>query len=790
MGKATGAALRNLGRAPAFTALVVLTLALGIGATTAMFSVVDAVLLNPLPFPNSDRFGEVWTVSDSGSRRPGGSTAVLTTLRRQTDLFTAVGGYQFGTANLTGDGEPAMIPASLLTPDMLEILGTPPALGSWFAEADAVGGNVVLLSERIWISRFGGDPAIVGKSITLDDVPHRIVGVMPASFRWPEANVAMWRPLNTSPTGKPMPVQVITVRRPELTRAQVNDRLQTMTAELRAGAVIRPAESLTTDALLQLRFGNQSGRALYVLFGAVGLVMLVACVNVMNLLLVRASARSGELALMSALGATGGNLVRGVLVESVVLAAAGCLAGIALGRGLLALILGAAPPPLTFLTSATSQIDARALAFATALAIMTCVTFGVLPAWRALRVDAIDALKRRAQTTTGDDWWQSALVAAQLALVVVLLTGSGLLLRSFDRLLRVELGYRADELAVVDIQLPRNRYAAPGAGLAFVQELERKVEETGLRATISGGAPPRGGGFIFEPALEVDGGHKIELGAELAYSGVSADYFSVMGIPLIAGRTFEPGDSPDTVIVGSLMAQRLFGTGNAIGRQFRVNERQPWKTIVGVATDVKQLGPNESPGGGLEFYQAFAPATANSYFAFVVRAPAQHGAALQMVKQKIWELDSKLPIVSASTMQDRIGDSIARPRFYVALSSAFAITAALLAGIGVYGVSAYWVSRRRRELAIRVALGASTESVMRMVVARSLRLAVIGALTGLALAFATTRVIESMLFETSGRDPMTLAGVTVLLGALVVIGCMLPAIRAARVDPMTTLRAE
>jgi putative ABC transport system permease protein len=791
MAKAFGAALRNLGRAPAFTALVVLTLALGIGATTAMFSVVDAVLINPLPFPNSERFAEVWTVSDSGSRRPGGSTAVLSTLQRQTDLFTAVGAYQFGSANLTGEGEPVMIPASLLSTGMLEILGTPPVLGNWFTGSDVAEGNVALLSERAWISRFGGDPAIVGKSIMLDDRPHRIVGVMPARFRWPEANVEMWRPLNTSPTGKPTPAQVITVRRPELTQAQVNDRLQALTTELRASGVIRPADALTTDSLLQLRFGNQSGRALYVLFGAVGLVMLVACVNVMNLLLVRASARSGEFALRSALGATGGNLVRGVLLESMVLAAAGCIAGIALGRGLLALILGAAPPQLTFLTSATSQIDSRALTFAIVLAILTCLTFGVLPAWRAMRVDAIDTLKQRSQSATGDDWWQSALVAAQLALVLVLLTGSGLLLRSFDRLMRVDLGFRADELDVVEIQLPRNRYASPGAGFAFMQELERNVEETGLRAAISGGAPPRGGGFFFDVTPELDGGHKVDIGeGHLSYSAIGADYFAVMGIPLLAGRTFDPADPAGTVIVGAVMASRFFGDENPVGRRFRLSERQPWRTIVGVAADVKQLGPNETRDDGMEYYEAFQSTGANSYFALVVRAPAQHGAALQMVSQKLWELDAKLPIVSASTMPDRIGESIARPRFYVALSSAFAITAALLAAIGVYGISAYWVSRRRRELAIRVALGASAESVMRMVIARSLKLAVIGAIAGLALALAATRVIESMLFETSGRDPITLAGVTALLGGLVVLGCLLPAIRASRVDPMTTLRAE
>jgi putative ABC transport system permease protein len=789
---AVGTALRNLRRAPAFTGLVVLTLALGIGATTAMFSVVDAVLLNPLPYPNADRFGEVQTVPEKGSRRPGASTAVLNELSRHTDLFTAVGAYQFGSANLTGSGEPEIVGTSLLSPSMLAILGVQPSLGNWFTDADAAAGNAVLLSERYWISRFGADPLIVGRSIMLDDQPHRVVGVMPNRFRFPEGNFLMWRPMDTRPTAKPRPAQVITVRRPELSQAQVNDRLRAMTPDLRAAALVRPTDSLAIDDLMQVRFSNQRGGALYILFGAVGLVMLVACVNVMNLLLVRSSIRSGEFALRSALGASGGSLVRSVLLESVLLAAAGGVAGIALGRGLLSVILATAPPQMTFLAGA-SEIDARALGFAIALAIVTCVLFGVLPAWRAVRIDAIDAIKQRATNVAGssDDWWQGALVTAQLALVLVLLAGSGLLLRSFGKLVNVDPGFTVDELAVVDVQLPSNRYATPGSGLAFMQELERRVEETGLHAAISGGSPPKGGGIWFDIKAQIDDGRIIDLGPDhLFFSPVGRDYFSVMGIPLVDGRTFDPADPPNVAIVGSLMAARFFGDASAVGRQYRLSERQAWTTVIGVAADVKQLGPNESRDSAMEFYQPYSPATQNTSYSFVVRAPAQHGAALQMVKQKLWELDPKLPVISASTMPDRISESIARPRFYVALSAAFAITGALLAAIGVYGISAYWVSRRKRELAIRIALGASSENVVRIVMTRSLKFAAFGALAGLALAVAGTRLIESMLFETSGRDPVTLGGVTLLLGMLVVIGCLVPAIRASRVDPMTTLRAE
>jgi len=790
---AVGSAVRNLRRAPAFTGLVVLTLALGIGATTAMFSVVDALLLNPLPFPNADRFGEVWTIPEKGSGRAGSTTAVLNALKRESDLFAAVGGWQFGSAVLTDGGDPEIQTTPQISPEMLAILNVRPVLGDWFRIEDAAAGDRVLLSEQLWVSRFGADPLIVGKTITLDDRPHRVVGVMPARFRFPRNDADMWRALDTTPRDKPAFAQVITVRRAELTRAQINDRLQAMTPQLRESATIRATDSLKIDNLMQLDFGRRSSTALYILFGAVALVMLVACVNVMNLLLARASARSGELALMSALGASRARLVRDVLIESALLAAAAAATGLALGRGLLVMILNTAPQNLTTLTSATSDIDARALMFALALAAVTCVVFTVLPAWRALRIDAIETLKQRGASVAGsrDDWWQGALVAGQLALVVVLLTGAALLLRSFGQLLNVDPGFVADELAVVEVSLPANRYGAPGAGLAFMQELEQKVEETGLRGTITGGAPPRGGGVWFDIEPETDDGRKIDLGQEsLWYSGIRGDYFSVMGIRLVEGRTFEASDPPNVAVLGAAMATRFFGESGAVGRRYRLSEKQPWTTVIGVVAEVKLLGPNEPKGDSMEFYQPFSPTTRNTYFSFVVRAPAQHGAALQLVRQKVWELDAKVPIVSASTMPDRLADSIARPRFYLTLSSAFAITGALMAAVGVYGISVYWVSRRKHELAIRIAIGASREKVMRMVLVRGLRLAAIGTIAGLAMAIGGTRLIESMLFQTSGRDPATLIAVTVLLAVLVLVGSVVPAMRAARVDPMTTLRAE
>ena len=793
MARALGAALRNLGRAPAFTGLIVLTLALGIGAATAMFSVVDTVLINALPFPNADRLGEVGTVSEKDARvaLSRATTATLHALRRETSLFTAVEAYAFGTVNVTGAGEPQIVAAPRVTPGLLTMVGVQPALGRLFTDEDPAD-RVAILSDTFWSAHYGGDPGIIGREIILDDEPYRVIGVMPRTFRFPEANVRVWLPLDAAPA-KPARASVIVLRRPELSTAAVNERLKAIAAEHRATGVAGPAESLSIDLLLQQRFGRQSGQALYTLFGAVWLVLLVACANVMNLMLVRASSRTGELAVLTALGASAKTLVRGVLLESVTLAAAGCAAGLAVAHILLRLILDAAPPNLTFLSSALAELDWRAWGFAVAIAVMTCVIFGLLPAWRASRIDAIEVLKQRtSRMSAADDWWQGALVAAQLSLVLVLLAGSGLLLRSFDRLIRVDPGFAVDELAVLEVQLPSHRYSAPGAEMAFMRDVEQRVEaRAGVPAAISGGAPPSGGGFSFNLTPEADGVGRVDFtNVTLPFGTVSPDYFETMGIPIVAGRSFTAEDGPDVVVVNDVMARRVWGDVSPVGRRIRLSEKRPWVTITGVAADVKQMGPSDPMGDGMEFYQPLSATARNSFYALVVRSAGDRDRLLQLARQAVWEVDPKLPIVETATMEARIGEAIARPRFYLALSSAFALTGVLLAAIGVYGVSAYWVSRRRRELAIRMALGASREALIRMVVGRSLRLAAVGALAGLAVAIAGARAIEAMLFQIDSRDPATLVIVTTVLVALVIVGCIFPAFKAARVDPMTTLRAE
>lgn len=637
------AALRSLRRAPAFAGLVVLTLALGIGATTAMFSVVDSVLLNPLPFPNGDRLSGIrTTTAPGGLRRPAGAFAVVQALRERTEIFSAVEGYGFGSANVTGGGEPTIVTGPFISPGLLVALGAQPLFGRLFTAEEAATGGVVLLSERFWASRFGSDAAMVGREIIVDDRPHRVVGILPQQFRFPEGTIELWRPLDLGPTGKPVPVNAVAIRRAGVSVAEADDRLQALTADLRARGVMTKDQSVSTDLLTQQRQERGTKQSLSLMFGAVALVLLVACVNVTNLLLVRSSARQGELSLMSALGASRGQLVRGILAESVVLAFAGCLLGLLLAQALLSLMVGTAPPQLRFLTNANAELNWRALAFAAAAASATCLVVGVLPVWRTSRVDAIDAIKQRALSMSGsrDDWWQGILVAGQLAFVLVLLAGSGLLLRSFTRLVQVDPGFEVDQTAVLALQLSAQRYGEPGQGLAFMQELERRVEATaGVAATISGGVPPTGGGFHIEPALEAEGFARVDTG-ELPTQAVAPDYFETMGITIREGRSFERGDLGDVVIVNDVMARRLWGDASPIGRRFRL-DADPWWTVVGVAGDVKAMGPSDPMGEGMEIYRPLLDTSRSAFFAMVVRANGDPARLLPSLKQRVWEIDPK-----------------------------------------------------------------------------------------------------------------------------------------------------
>jgi putative ABC transport system permease protein len=793
---AFGAALRSLRRAPAFTALVVVTLALGIGATTAMFSVVDAVLITPIPFPNSDRMSEIWIRYDEDANRaPATMGAIVKTLRDQTELFDAVAGYQFGAGTLTGMGDPEMLTVPVLSPSIFSVFPVAPLAGRLFTAADADAKEpVVLLSERFWTSRFGRDANAIGRAVTIDDVDYRIVGVLPARFTLPETGPDVWRVVNIDDLNTRARIQVVALRKAGVTRALVDDRLTALSASLQSSGVLPKGQSLMTQEPLPMRLGRGGANALYLLFGAVSVLLIVACVNVCNLMLVRASTRNGELALMAAIGAGRARLLRDAAVESALLSLAGGVLGVWLASGLLDVILGLTPDQMRMLSRATGSLDARAVGFAVAVTAIACVAFGVLPAWRTSRVDPLEALKQQSRSMAGrrDDWWQGALVSTQIALVVVLLAGAGLLLRSFIKLNQVDLGFNPDRLAIVEIQATSPRYTVPGATMSLMREIESRIEsQLGFPATVATGSPIRSGGFSFDIHPEAEGLAPPPPPTYLPSSRVSGDFFDVYQIPVLEGHSFTPADGDDAVIINDVLARRYFGTLSPIGRRFKTDTNNPWMTVVGVVGDVKTMGPADPMGDGMEFYVPY-PAVPRTYnfISLSVAAGADTAQALPRIKRIVWDVDPKVPLVSAISLREQVGDAISRPRFVLSLSGAFTICAVLIAAVGVYGVSAYWVARRRREMAIRMAMGASPDRLVMTVVARSVRLALAGTIAGLLIALGGARVMQSLLFATDPRDPATFITISLALGAIAILACIGPAIKASRVDPMATLRAE
>lgn len=788
-------AVNNLRRAPGFSALVVVTLALGIGATTAMFSIVDAVLLRPLPYPGVDRFAEIWTHQPAGSSFPGVAETAIVRLRQELADIADVEGYQMGSATITGGHEPDIVGAPAISPRLLTLVGAVPFRGRLFTDDDVTSQTrTVIMSHRHWVAQFGSDPNIIGRQVEIDDQPHSVIGVMSPRTRYPEGNAAIWRPLDLSgqqPSRRR--VQTVAVRRPGVTADELAARLAAVSASLVDAKLLPEGTQLKPDVLLQERFGRSDHRAFWLMFGAVMLVLLVACVNVSNLLLARASKQHGEFALRSALGAGRWRLVMIALGECALLATAGGLAGVAVAQVLLSALLQILPPQLTYLSANASELDVRVLCFAAGISFLACLLSGLLPSWRASRTDPMDAIKRFGQTATRrDDLWQGMLIAGQLSLVLVLFAGAGLLMRSFVRLTNVETGFDPENLVLLSVELPSRRYASGGAALRLLEDFERRVEGDGVtQITLAGGAPLTSPAISFNIKPEAEDGADIDFtGQVLPWSEVAADYFSTIGIPMLAGRTFAADDPPTTVVINDKLARRYWGDASPIGKRFRKHAKEPWHTVVGVVGDVKQMGLDDPTGHGMELYVPPARTRGGGHYSILARTNRDPDTTIAELKRTLWSMDPRLPFSDAMPMTDRIGESLFRQRFFLRVSTAFTAVATMLAMIGVYGAFAYWVSRRQRELAIRIALGASARKVMGLVIRRSARLAIAGAVVGLALTVAGTRAIESMLFQTSGRDPLTLVAVTLLLGAIALVACVGPAFKASRVDPMQTLRAE
>ncbi|MGH9310458.1 MAG: ADOP family duplicated permease [Vicinamibacterales bacterium] len=790
-------AARTLRRAPAFTTASILTLALGIGATAAMFTVVNGVLLRPLPFPEPDRLFLVALSPKSFLMpQPGMADATYVQFKERDRVFQHLAAFSSYKGNLVGAGEPVVLNAARVTTEFFDALAVQPAMGRTFQATDGGTGrgHTVVLSDRLWRSRFGSDPAIVGKDVTLNAVRHTAIGVMPAGFDFPGA-IDAWTPhVVTIDPGRSLLVPVLGRLKPEISVDQAVAGFETVVASLPDGI---PEDRAAWDVgllpLKELLVGDVR-RPLRLFAGAVLLVLLVACANVANLLLARASGRDREIAVRAAIGAGRRRLVRQLITESVLLSAIGAAFGVLLARWTVPGLLALAPPGRIPRTDMI-RIDGATLAFAAGVALITGVLFGLAPALRLTR----DRLPMTAlpgnRTTGGHERYRAALVVAEIALALVLLTGAGLLAKSFLRLRAVDNGFRVDNVVRMSLELPQSAYSTPERVHAFHDTMLARLST--LPHVVAAGVVnwlPLGRMHL-NGDFRIDGAGQ-DPGFNVDKTAVSPGYFRAMGIRLQRGREFDEHDtqtSPGVAVVSRSVARAVDPSENALGRRISVwgrdNARQ-WLTIVGVVDDVKQLGPSQKSHAAV--YQPYLQVGQLSFLrdmTYVVRTASDPLAAVPALRNVLRSVDQNQP-ASIGLMRDTLEAATAEPAFYARLLGIFALLAVILALVGTYGVIAYSVVQRSHEIGLRMALGARSSRVFWMVIRRTVMLGAAGVILGTAAAWGVTRSLRAFLFEITPTDPATFAAVALAIFATAVLAGAMPARRATRVDPLVALRHE
>lgn len=796
--------LRSLGRAPGFAAVAIVTLALAIGANTAIFSVVHGVLLRPLPYPEPERIVQLWNSIPAASVRSFPLSAPeFDDYRRNHSGFEHVAAFAPSGFNLTGEGDAERIPGASVTASFFSVMGVFPGQGRAFtAEEDQPGAGVVVISHELRQRRFGGGP-VVGATLMLDGRVRRVVGVMPEGFRFP-VDADLWTPAGmTSAT---------------VSAASLGHQSWQVVARLTAGTSVESAQSELGAVAARfytahpqfydskspwnvtaVSFPEQtvaSARTpLLVLLGAVGLVLLIACTNVANLLLARATGRRREVAVRAALGAGAGRLVRQMLTESLLIGLAGGAAGILLGAWGVEALLALAPQSLPRL--AEVRLDAAVLSFTLGVSVLAGVGFGLLPAWRAARSDPQEALRgtgRDSGGTRGPGRW---LAAVQVGLSLVLLTGAGLLLRSFWNLLQVEPGFRPEALLTARLSPSPQRYATAEAEARLLAEIvERLQSAPGVTAAACVSSLPLSG-RSGRAAFSVENWTPEERAraTNVHFRAVTPGYFRAMGIPLVSGRELGEGDSPSAppvAVINRNMAQRYWPQGSPLGKRVSFEGPQgPWIEIVGVVGNVQHQGLDAEVVQEIFLPYAQQPFGAGQGTALVVRGRGEEVSALvATVRAEVAQADADLPVYGVRAMTELLDLSVASRRFQMLLLVLFATVALTLAAVGAYGVISYWAGLRTAEYGIRMALGAQRGDVLRLVLREGAVIAAAGLAGGLAVSLAATRLVQGLLFQVDPADPLTLGGVVLLMIALVLFAALVPARRAARVDPMVALRYE
>ena len=791
--------LRSLARYRGYSLVVLFTLALGIGATTAIFSVVNGVLLRPLPYPDRDRLVMIWERSPHNPHDHNVvSPANYLDWRAQNHVFQNMSAVGWGVSTLIGQGEPESLRGRDISAAFFDMLGAHAAIGRTFTEQDDRPGAppVVVISNGLWQRRFGADPGIIGRTILLDDKPFTVVGVMPTDFRFLSEDSDFWTPMQLNPAedyrvkrGRYM--RAIGELRPGVSLAQAQKEMDTIAARLSREYPAFDKDWGVTLVGLHDQMTRPVRPALLLLLSAVGFVLLIACANVANVALARATHRRREMAIRAALGAAGSRLARQLITESVLLALIGGAAGAALAAAGVSILLALAPQDIPRL--ATVRVDSAALAFTFLLSLLTGVLFGLAPAWYVRRTDPEQVLRQGGEKMeAGGHVVRDSFVVAQVALSLVLLVGAGLLAESFLRLQRTATGFDPSNLLTVRIALPSARYPEKQDKIAFFSEAIRKVSQLPGVQSAAGVVFLPFSGLLAATDFTIAGRPAPAPGEAPVTNVVVATpgYFSTMRIPLRQGRLFDEHDTaqaPRVFLVNQSFVRKFFPDENPLGQRITVamGDNVPGE-IVGVVADIKQtaLDENEKP----TVYYTFSHLPI-SFMTLVVRSEAPRHQ-LPAVTAAVHSLDPQLPLADVATMDEMISDSVSQVRFQSLLLAIFACAALLLAAIGLFGVQSYAVAQRTREIGIRVALGADRSRIFRDTVGRAAILVAVGLAIGLSAASALTRFLSSFLFEVSPGDPVTYAGVALLLTAVSLAASYVPARRAMRVDPLVALRHE
>ena len=792
-------AVRTLRRRPAFTIVSAITLALGIGATAAIFGVIDSMLFRPLRYPAPEQIVMV-SMTRGGSLREAPAYPDFLDWREQSRSFQSLAATRTQSVNLTGRETPERLSGNFVSASLLSLLGAEPLTGRLFAYDETEVGTaspVAVISEGLWRRRFGADPATVGSVIVLNGQPFTVIGIVPSTFAF-FGGTEVYLPITYYPnngglTRKDHSMAVVGRLRPGVTLASADAEMRAIATRLAEQFPVENAGSGAHVESLHTLLVGDIRAPLYIVMGAVTLLLLIACANVANLQLSHAVARRREMSVRSALGAGRGRLARQLLTESTILSALGGLLGVAVAYAGVALLIKIIPIDLTFFSPI--RVDGRVMAFAALVSIVTGIVFGLAPALHASRTNLNDALSTRAGGLAGrvrGIEMRGVFVVVQLALSIVLLIGAGLLSRTLVKLQQVDLGFDPSNLLTMEFRLPAAKYSQPRQISDFFTRAIAEIRSvSGVRSAALVRAVPLSGNSDAR-AYAVGGAAEPEKGRApiLQLNTVSSGYFRTIGVPLVSGRDVnehDDADAPPVVVVNETFARREWPNASALGHRIRFVDSDRWLTVVGVARDAKHFGPADQPTP-----QAYIPymQAPQIFTSVVVRANLEANALGPLVREAIWRVDRDQPVWKIRTMDSLVANTLGSKRVLLALVGAFASVALLLAGVGIFGVMSFAVTQRTHEVGVRMALGASGGEVLRLIVGQGLRLTSVALLLGLGAALGATRLIASQLFGVTPSDPVTFATVPLVLCAVAALACYLPARRASRLDPLTALRRE